>query len=92
MFGIERPARTLIPEFKSEKNIMLQGVIDCVAETDDGLVIVDYKTDKTYNDNDTVEKYKIQLECYSMAAETISKKKVIFKILYLFDSDMGITI
>ena len=92
MFGIERPAKTLLPEFKSEKNIMLQGVIDCVAETDDGLIIIDYKTDKTYNDNDTVEKYKIQLECYSMAAETIFKKKVILKILYLFDSDMGITI
>lgn len=92
MFGIEKPAKLLLKDIKSDKNIMLQGIIDCVAETDEGIYIIDYKTDKTYNPDDTVEKYKIQLECYKMAAEMIFNKKVISKILYLFDADMGVNL
>ena len=92
MFGIQKRANELLKDVKSDKNIMLQGIIDCVAETDEGLFIIDYKTDKTFNPEDTVEKYKIQLECYKMAAEMIYGKKVISKILYLFDADMGVNI
>ncbi len=92
MFGIEKPASLLLKDVKSDKNIMLQGIIDCVAETDEGLFIIDYKTDRTFNPDETVEKYKIQLECYKMAAEMIYGKKVISKILYLFDADMGVNI
>lgn len=90
MFGVLEPANELLKEFHSNKKIMLQGVIDCVAETDDGLCIIDYKTDRTFRPDETVEKYKIQLECYKMAAEKIFHKRVVCKILYLFDADMAI--
>lgn len=90
MFGIFEPASMFRDMFQSEKNIMLQGVIDCVADTDGGLCIIDYKTDRIFRAEDTVEKYKIQLECYKMAAEKIFHKKVTSRILYLFDTDMAI--
>ncbi len=90
MFGILEKANALLASFESEKPIMLQGVIDCVLETDKGLCVIDFKTDKTYHAEDTVEKYKIQLECYALAAERIFQKKVTSKILYLFDTDTAV--
>ena len=92
MFGILETASALLASFESDKPIMLQGVIDCVLETDKELCIIDYKTDKTYHPEDTVEKYKIQLECYAMAAERIFQKKVTSKILYLFDADTPVAL
>lgn len=90
MFAITECASKLSKEFKSNQDIMLQGVIDCVAETDEGLYIIDYKTEKTFSPQDTVEKYKVQLECYKMAAERIFHKPVLGKMLYLFDTDMSL--
>ena len=92
MFATLEPAKKLFAETDSDKEIMLQGVVDCVCETDAGLVIIDFKTDKVFRPEDTVKKYKIQLDCYAMAAEKIFKKKVLRKILYLFDTDMGVII
>lgn len=92
MFGVNIKAKNFITTTKSEKEIMLQGVIDCLLINDDSIVIIDYKTDRSYDAKDTIEKYKIQLDCYKYAAETIFKKPVIRKILYMLESDMGINL
>jgi len=92
VFGVSIPAKNFIAGTQSNKEIMLQGVIDCVLETPEGLVIIDYKTDRSYDASDTVEKYRIQLECYKYAAEKIFKKPVIRKVLYMFEGDMGINL
>ncbi len=82
MFAILRPAKELMPDFDSDKEIMLQGVIDCVVETPEGLVIIDYKTDKVTDVNELAGRYGVQLECYCMAAEQIFGKKVVRKMIY----------
>lgn len=84
MFGILRPANTLLPELTSDKEIMLQGTIDCVVETEEGLIIVDYKTDRGVSLAQLADRYRIQLECYKMAAETMYHKPVIRKVIYSF--------
>lgn len=89
MFGISRPANTLLPEFQSDKEIMLQGVIDCVIETEAGLVVLDYKTDTAPADK-IKDTYRVQLACYQMAAEQIYKKPVIQKIIYAFEAGEAI--
>ena len=90
MFGIAERANKLFSEYKSDAEIMIQGVIDCVIETDDGLCVIDYKTDKVFSEEEMAQKYRVQLSCYQVAAERIFKKKVTKKILYLFDMDKGI--
>lgn len=90
MFGITEPGKKLLDGHESDKPIMLQGVIDCVTVNEDGLCIIDYKTDRVFSTDDTVEKYKVQLACYKMAAERIFHKKVTAAILYLFDTDMAV--
>ncbi len=92
MFCVSIIAKNFITTTNSEKEIMLQGVIDCLLITDEGLVIIDYKTDRNFDAEDTVEKYRIQLDCYQYAAEKIFQKPVISRILFMLDTGMGMTL
>ena len=53
-------------------------------EEEDGLVVLDYKTDKVYKIEELVEKYHAQLDYYGRALEQITGKKVKEKVLYSF--------
>lgn len=92
MFGIPYQANLLLDEFKSEKDIYLQGTIDCVIELDDELYILDYKTDRTESPKEMAEKYRVQLWCYGEAAERIFKKKVTKRIIYSLDKGLAVNI
>ena len=85
---------TSIPPDKSEKMI-LQGVIDCFFEENDGnIVLLDYKTDKIINgDTKPAEaNYTLQLELYSKAIREVAGLEVNEKYLYLFDIDKAVRI
>ncbi|SMC21303.1 DNA helicase/exodeoxyribonuclease V, subunit A [Clostridium acidisoli DSM 12555] len=75
-----------IYNLNSEEDVMVQGAIDCYFEENDGVILVDYKTDYVTEKNieDIVKKYSIQLKYYSEALEKITGKKVLEKYLYLF--------
>ena len=64
---------------------MLQGVIDCFVLEEDGITILDFKTDQVGND---LEKrsayYRPQLEAYSDALSRIYQLPVKRRILYFF--------
>lgn len=66
--------------------VMLQGVVDLFAETKDGIIVVDFKTD--FVTEDTVEDkaayYRPQVEVYSTALEQIFEKKVVRRVLFFF--------
>ena len=65
-FVIGIPAKDLFEdESKGEDNILIQGIIDLFFEEDDGIVLVDYKTDRvTKKDGEAllIERYSKQLE------------------------------
>ncbi|MGL5616941.1 MAG: helicase-exonuclease AddAB subunit AddA [Sarcina sp.] len=71
--------------YKNDK-MRLQGIIDCFFEDEEGVVLIDYKTDyvKEGYEKDILEKYKIQIELYTETLEKILEKKVSEKYLYLF--------
>lgn len=67
-------------------DILIQGIIDCYFEEPDGLVLIDYKTDKNISEKEAIERYSVQIELY---AEALTKKynlPVKEKYIYLFDS------
>lgn len=68
--------------------ILLQGIIDCYFETEDGIVLIDYKTDYTNpkNIDSLKERYRTQIEYYTKALERMTGKKVVEKYIYLFYS------
>ena len=67
-----------------DDQVLLQGVVDLFAETDEGLIVVDFKTDYVTQENleEKISNYRPQGEIYSAALEQIFEKKVVRKVLY----------
>lgn len=68
----------------AETPVIIQGAVDLVFEEEDGLVIVDFKTDRTDNPDTLRHTYSEQLNIYAKACEKIYNKEVKQKILYSF--------
>ena len=68
----------------SSEDLLVQGVIDVFFEEEDGLVLVDYKTDYVKTEDELSKKYHTQLEYYADALEKITGKRVKEKIIYSF--------
>lgn len=70
-------------DFKNIKDtILVSGIIDLYFEEDDGIVLVDYKTDKTKDKNQYLKRYTPQLEIYKKALEQSTGKNVKQCIIY----------
>jgi ATP-dependent helicase/nuclease subunit A len=76
------------PALKGEQ-ILLQGVVDCALIEDDGITVVDFKTD--YVTEETVsaraQHYRPQVEAYGDALRRIYQKPVKNTFLYFFHID-----
>ena len=68
----------------SDELIIVQGIIDMLARTPKGLVVIDFKTDHIAADQvpERAEFYRRQLELYSRAASAILKAEILAKWLY----------
>ncbi len=71
-------------EAGGDEVILVQGIIDVYFEEADGLVLLDYKTDKVRRAADLVEKYHAQLEYYAKALHRLLEKPVKEKWIYSF--------
>ena len=82
-FVVGIPAREM-DKADSDALILLQGIIDAWFEEDDGLVLVDYKTDrvKEGGENILLDRYQIQLFYYAKALTQITGKKVKEAVIY----------
>ncbi len=68
-----------------DEEVLLQGVVDCCIEEDDGLLVVDYKTDAIRTQAQLEERralYTPQLRAYAGAMERIFQKPVKECVLY----------
>ena len=67
------------------EQLLLQGVVDCCLDEPDGLVIIDYKTDRVRTAQEIAERgkrYRGQILSYARAMERIHGKKVKQCLLY----------
>jgi len=69
---------------KSDEHILLNGSIDMLLFTDEGLTVVDFKTDSVIPGKEAfaAEKHRRQLEIYALAAEEIFERKVVKKSVF----------
>lgn len=65
-----------------EESSVVQGVVDCLADTDDGIIIIDYKTDNVDNIEKLTERYAGQVEFYARAISEIFNKPIIETGIY----------
>ena len=71
------PAEDYFPDAEGEE-ILMQGVVDCCIEEEDGLVILDFKTDRVSGDalRERAESYAPQLRAYAAAMSRMTGKRV----------------
>jgi ATP-dependent helicase/nuclease subunit A len=81
------PADTIQAEYPASETVLIQGIIDAFFEEEDGIVLVDYKTDRVgTEDGEEVLKsrYGIQLRYYADAITRGTGKKVKECVIYSF--------
>lgn len=83
-FVLGVPSQEVYPEQTEEEWILVQGIIDVFFEETDGLVLLDYKTDRVKTGEELVERYHTQLEYYGQALEQLLGKKVKETWIYSF--------
>ncbi|HEX3037943.1 MAG TPA: helicase-exonuclease AddAB subunit AddA [Oscillospiraceae bacterium] len=86
-FTVEIPANMVkqgLIESLGSQPVVLQGAVDCAFEEEGGIVIVDYKTDKTASADELWQRYRMQLDLYRLAMEQSTKLPVKECLLYSF--------
>ena len=74
----------LMDEADSDELVLIQGIIDAWFEEDDGVVLVDYKTDRIQEGEEAVllDRYRLQMIYYGQALKQITGKPVKESVIY----------
>lgn len=72
------------PDVESGERLFLQGIIDTAFVEDDQWVLVDYKTDRVKSGDELIRRYKIQMDLYKEALETLTNMPVKASYIYSF--------
>jgi len=74
--------------------VIIQGIIDLLIKKPDGLLIIDFKTDRITAEevSERAELYRRQLELYSRAASAILKDRLLAKWLYFLTPGCAIEV
>lgn len=89
-FSILTDAADYDPAAAGEE-VLLQGVVDCFWDEPEGLVILDFKTDRIHGDLDAkAARYAPQLAAYAAALSRIFERPVKETLLYFFDCDAAV--
>lgn len=83
------PLSFIHPNQSSDETVLLQGIIDLYFQEEDGIVLVDYKTDRVKKGQEDVliQRYKTQLLCYKKAIEQLTNQRV--KEIYIYSFSLN---
>lgn len=83
-FTFRKKVSSLTDAVKSDFYTLIQGIIDCYFIEEDGIVLIDYKTDRGITAQKAVERYLPQIELYSEALSKRHRLPVKERYLYMF--------
>ena len=86
------PACTLNENVKSEELQIVQGIIDACIIEDDGITLIDYKTDsvsETDGERELRERYTVQLLLYARALAQLTRRRVEDVRMILYSTKLG---
>ena len=83
-FTMQVPASEADPSWPETEKILIQGIIDVFFEEDDGLILLDYKTDRVKSGQELISRYRTQLDLYAEALTKATGKPVREKLIYSF--------
>ena len=92
-FALLVPAEVYDPRVRGEE-MMLQGVADVCFRTEKGIAVADFKTDYLHpgEEKARAERYRAQLEAYSLALSRVLEAPVCRRILYFFSTGAEVEI
>ena len=73
-----------LPDVEPGEGMLVQGVIDCLFQEEQGWVLVDYKTDRLDTEEAFRRRYAVQLSLYRQAVEQISGMTLQRMYIYSF--------
>jgi len=82
VFGIS--SNRLSPDFPESERVLIQGIVDAFFVEEDGIVLVDYKTDRVSSGKELWERYETQLDYYEEALSKLMSLPVKERVLYSF--------
>lgn len=82
-FMLYIPYNEIFKKSAVSDKILVQGIIDIFIETDDKIILIDYKTNAIKNEEKLRDKYQLQLDLYKLALE-IQYKKPVETFIYSF--------
>ncbi len=87
-FSILEDGESYDPALSGEQ-VLLQGVVDCALVEEDGLILLDFKTDRVTDQTlpALMERYRPQVQAYAQALQRIYGKPVKQSLLYFFAVD-----
>jgi ATP-dependent helicase/nuclease subunit A len=85
-------AKAAVDGDAADEPVLIQGVVDCLFEDANGLVLLDYKTDRIFLQDweKAAEKHRFQLELYAEAVGRIIGKEVNECHVFFFDGGQSV--
>lgn len=85
-FTIGLPASVIAPDSENQELVVIQGIIDACGESEEGLWLLDYKTDFILPGEERVllDRYEKQMLYYKLALEQVMRKDVKYIYIYSF--------
>ena len=78
----------------TEDRILLQGVVDCALIENDGITVIDFKSDRITDKMlpEAVDRYRLQVKTYAKALEKIYGLPVKSAMLYFFQLNQFVSV
>ena len=85
---------SLVARDVEDETVVVQGIIDMLIQTPEGLVVIDFKTDDVTAEevDERAEAYGRQLELYGKAASAILKTGVLGRWLYFLAPAVAVAV
>lgn len=90
-FSIGIPVKEIYKNVDSDDIVIVQGIIDAFFYEDDGIVLMDYKTDRA-DETELVGRYHAQLTYYALTLNRLTGLKVKEKLIYSFHLNKTIVV
>ena len=84
-FVLGIPAKRLREDFPEDEKVLIQGIIDAFFVEEDGIVLLDYKTDKIESLEALWKRYRTQIDYYTEALVRLMNKPVKEGFLYSYN-------
>ena len=94
-FAVLRNAEEFYPDLPDElrkEQVIIQGKLDCAFVENDGIVLIDYKTDNVSDENVLISNYRSQLAVYKSALEECLEMTVKETYIYSFKLNKFISV